>query len=337
MNAEKIAPENIVDFASRRRASIHTATGAKPKLLFVDDEERILNAMRALFRSHYDVVVTTDGYHALELLKRDRFHLLVSDQRMPGMLGIEILRQAKEISPNTVRILLTGFSDLAAIVGSVNDGEVYRFINKPWDNQELQGIIADAVRIGVELADVPPIVPARGAESRVLSSSHAEEGVIVLESKLDILRQVCDMLPTCRVIHARNASEALEIMTKYEIGIIVSSTEGRQKDELAFFSLLKREHPQIITIVVAHSGDSESVIDLINNARIFRYVFKPIKEGLLHQYLKSALTQYRNFKALPKLLLQQSVPIQAGASQSSPPGQALVAKMRGLRSFFTKK
>ena len=80
-------------------------------------------------------------------------HVIISDQRMPVMPGVELLRQAREISPHSVRILLTGYSDLASIVGSINDGEVYRFISKPWDNQDLQTTVAEAVTIALELAD----------------------------------------------------------------------------------------------------------------------------------------------------------------------------------------
>jgi serine/threonine-protein kinase len=80
-------------------------------------------------------------------------HVIVSDQRMPGMTGVELLRQSRDISPRSVRILLTGYSDLASIVGSINDGEIYRFISKPWDNQELATTIGEAATIALELAD----------------------------------------------------------------------------------------------------------------------------------------------------------------------------------------
>ena len=89
---------------------------------------------------------------ALERLKARRFQVLVSDQRMPQMTGVELLREVKEISPNSVRMLLTGYSDLAAIVGSINEGEVYRFVKKPWDNAEMQKTVADAVAIGANWA-----------------------------------------------------------------------------------------------------------------------------------------------------------------------------------------
>src|SRR5215831_13408574 len=123
----------------------------RPKILLLDDEERILNALSALFRYKYQVFTATTGEKALAILNQYHVHVVVSDQRMPTMTGIEFLRRAKVVSPNTVRILLTGFSDLSAIIESVNDGEVYRFLNKPWGNQEIQAVVADAVTIGIAL------------------------------------------------------------------------------------------------------------------------------------------------------------------------------------------
>ena len=73
-------------------------------------------------------------------------HVIISDQRMPVMQAAT-MGAAREIAPHSVRILLTGYSDLAAIVGSINEGEVYRFISKPWDNRDLQTIVAEAVTI----------------------------------------------------------------------------------------------------------------------------------------------------------------------------------------------
>ena len=104
----------------------------KAKLLFVDDEERIVNLLRMIFRSEYEVFIATSGQDALEIIGKHSIDVIVSDQRMPHMLGIELLDEVRKRSPGTMRILLTGYSDLAAIVGSVNQGEVFRFISKPW-------------------------------------------------------------------------------------------------------------------------------------------------------------------------------------------------------------
>src|SRR4051794_29265386 len=107
----------------------------KPRVLFVDDEPRILSTMRMLFKANYELFFADSGAKALELLKTQVVDVIVSDQRMPGMTGIELLRQARELNPNAMRILLTGYSDLNAIIGSVNDGEIFRFVNKPWNNE----------------------------------------------------------------------------------------------------------------------------------------------------------------------------------------------------------
>jgi len=110
------------------------------KILFVDDEARILRALKALFRDH-KVTIENDARASIELAKYGDFDVVVCDQRMPGMEGIEVLRQIKEAAPRAMRILLTGYSDLKAVLGSVNEGEVFRFVNKPWNHTELKAIV----------------------------------------------------------------------------------------------------------------------------------------------------------------------------------------------------
>src|SRR5882757_8157949 len=117
----------------------------KARVMFVDDEPRVLTTMRMLFRAHYEVYFAEGGPQALELLKKQPVDVIVSDQRMPGMSGIELLRAARELNPNAMRILLTGYSDLNAIIGSINEGEIFRFVNKPWSNEDLSTTVARAV------------------------------------------------------------------------------------------------------------------------------------------------------------------------------------------------
>ena len=119
------------------------AISTKAKVLLVDDEERILRTLGMLLRMQYDVISTTDGHEALRILQRERIHLLISDQRMPIMTGTQLLRQAKQMSPNTMRILLTGYADVDAAVDAVNEGEIFRYINKPWGPKELRDTIAE--------------------------------------------------------------------------------------------------------------------------------------------------------------------------------------------------
>lgn len=132
----------------------------KPAVLFVDDEQRVLNSMRALFRREYDVHVTTVGSEAIQLLRDNTIDVIVCDQRMPEMTGVEVLGGAKEVSPGTVRILLTGYADLDAIEGSINVGEVFRFLSKPCPPNHLR----ETVKLAVEIAKTTRLEEEKAAQ-----------------------------------------------------------------------------------------------------------------------------------------------------------------------------
>jgi len=118
-------------------------------LLFVDDERRVLTSMRAMFRREYDVLLANSGQEAIDLLRDQRVDVIVSDQRMPGMTGVEVLKAVKHLAPNAMRILLTGYADLKAIEASINEGEVFRYLTKPCPSEELKEAIGLAAGIAV--------------------------------------------------------------------------------------------------------------------------------------------------------------------------------------------
>lgn len=121
-------------------------TGNKLKVLFVDDEANILASIQRLLRKEaYQFRSTTSPIDALRLVAEEEFAVVVSDHRMPEMEGTRFLEQVKEISPRSVRILLTGYADLNSTIDAINRGSVYRFISKPWSDQELLAIIHQAV------------------------------------------------------------------------------------------------------------------------------------------------------------------------------------------------
>lgn len=116
-------------------------------LLLVDDEPHILSALRRLFRPDgYKVLTANSGAEALELLAMHRVDVIVSDQRMPNMTGVEFLRRTKALHPDTIRMTLSGFTDLQSIIDAVNEGAVYKFLTKPWDDDLLRGHVAEAFR-----------------------------------------------------------------------------------------------------------------------------------------------------------------------------------------------
>jgi response regulator RpfG family c-di-GMP phosphodiesterase len=120
-----------------------TQRPAKLKALFVDDEPMILEGLSQLFDMTYDVYTACSGQEAIDYARQTPdLAIVVSDQRMPGLKGIDVLRAIKEISPDTIRILLTGFADADAILDSVNVGEVFRYVRKPWNPDELTALLS---------------------------------------------------------------------------------------------------------------------------------------------------------------------------------------------------
>lgn len=106
------------------------------KVLFVDDEANILNAIkRSVIYEDYSSMFTLSGEKALELIKTNEISVIVSDMKMPGMNGFDLLRKVKEISPNTVRLVLSGYNQLSQILATVNSIGVFKYITKPWDDE----------------------------------------------------------------------------------------------------------------------------------------------------------------------------------------------------------
>lgn len=107
-------------------------------VLCVDDEQNILNALKRLLRKEpYRLLTCDSGKEGLEILAGNEVHVVISDQRMPGMSGTDFLRQVKESHPNVIRIILTGYTDVDSITQSINEGHIYKFFLKPWNDQHL--------------------------------------------------------------------------------------------------------------------------------------------------------------------------------------------------------
>jgi two-component system response regulator HupR/HoxA len=108
------------------------------KILIVDDEPANLRSLERLFREDYEVLTAGSGAEALKLLEQHEIALLITDQRMPEMTGIELLKATVPLRPRMVRIVLTGYTDVDALVEAINCGQVYRYATKPWNNDELR-------------------------------------------------------------------------------------------------------------------------------------------------------------------------------------------------------
>ena len=113
-------------------------------ILYVDDEAHNLTSFAATFRIEYQIHTATNGNDALEILRNNEIKLIITDQRMPEMTGIQLLEKISPEFPDTIRMILTGFSDIEVIIEAINSGRVFRYITKPWDENELRMTIENA-------------------------------------------------------------------------------------------------------------------------------------------------------------------------------------------------
>ncbi len=116
-------------------------TPNKELILYVDDEERNLDSFKIIFRKDYDVLVAKSAQEGLEMLEKNEIRLVITDQRMPNMTGVEFLEKIAHLYPEITRIILTGYSDMEAIISAINKGRVFRYITKPWNKDELKETI----------------------------------------------------------------------------------------------------------------------------------------------------------------------------------------------------
>jgi diguanylate cyclase (GGDEF)-like protein len=136
LREDKRLPDHLLERKSRART-----------LLLVDDEENIIASLRRLLRRDgYHIITANSGAQGLQQLAENKVDVILSDQRMPGMTGVEFLRRAKELYPETIRMSLSGYTELQSITDAINEGAIYKFLTKPWDDELLRGHVNEAFR-----------------------------------------------------------------------------------------------------------------------------------------------------------------------------------------------
>ncbi|MBV8075398.1 MAG: hybrid sensor histidine kinase/response regulator [Planctomycetaceae bacterium] len=143
-------------------------------LLVVDDEVDVLESLRHLFHRTYRVLTASNGAQALEILGHQEVHLILSDQRMPGMTGDEFLVHARKLQPDAIRMLFTGYADIQAVINAVNEGHIFRYILKPWDATELEGILRQGAEQFELLAERKRLIAELQAANRQLTRANEE-------------------------------------------------------------------------------------------------------------------------------------------------------------------
>lgn len=257
------------------------------RILFVDDEERILRSLALQFRREYEVLTESDPHRALQRLKSESVHVLVSDQRMPGMTGAELLAAAQQIAPQTLRILLTGYSDLDAAVAALNNGGIFRYLTKPWDAQQMAFTLRQAGELALRQAPATAAVlqspvPATTALKLLLLDDDPQT--------LEVVAEFC-VAGGHRLLRAANLAEALQFLNHESVDLLVSDLKLAGEDTVPLLKTLARLHPRLLSLVVTPFQDTQALLKLINEAQIFRYLPKPIRKGLFDKGLQAAAAQ----------------------------------------------
>jgi len=146
----------------------------EPKsLLIVDDEPENLDVLEAIFEDEYNIHTAINGAHGIEVFRKNPgIEVVISDQRMPVMTGIDMIRELKQLSPNLVSVVLTAYTDVEPMIAAINQGHIYRFLIKPFDTEEIRAVIDECMNVYWQTNALKTVVNSLGAQNTTLYETH---------------------------------------------------------------------------------------------------------------------------------------------------------------------
>jgi len=266
-----------------------------PTILLIDDEPLLLNSLERLLEDDFLVLKTTQQARAMELAQTYQPVVAISDQRMPGMLGHQLLECIKTISPKTMRILLTGYADLEATVGSMNYSEVFRYISKPWKADKLLETVHLAASIYARMEEVEQ------DKLKGINKTSITPSVLVVCNQLSEIDEVSKGLMEYQIKTASSAGRAILHLQEEEIAVLllIGISDSARVSEIEFLSLVRRVSPETVPIFLSNGTDKETALRLINESSTFRYLSKTIKREDLNLVVRQAIAQHEWLKENP--------------------------------------
>ncbi|KRU23438.1 response regulator [Psychrobacter piscatorii] len=308
----------------------------KPKIAFIDDEPRILRSLKMHFRQSHDVFVTTDATELMKYVSEHDVQVVISDQRMPDKQGTEVLRDVKEASPNTIRILLTGYADLNAVIDSVNDGEIYRYITKPWQNDELKKIVNKATEIAQQTQDITQNMK-QGDESQSFMNASSKRNILVLDDDESIYQEIKNQFKsTYTVSWASNLEQAAKLLQKKKFGVTITDATLNEENITPIVYALKNIQPDLMVLMLTEFKDAHMVIDLINKGQVYRCLPRPTNFSIMSISLDRAFEHHERLVQQPILATRhhvEEVP-EAETFNFSERLKGFFAKFRGWRMMM---
>ena len=265
------------------------------KILLVDDEQHLLNALRRELKDHYEIEAFSDPVTALEHCRNTQFDLVVADYKMPGMNGIEFLKQFRRLQPDSPRILLSGEADINALIRMINETHIYRFLAKPWNKAELLSSIRQA------LAHRDAIIENRrqSANSRgdpITAPTQQDDTpfhVVLVDSDEQLLALKTDALTEesgqaslygaiqqelkreshakafkCVVESFRTAQDAIAHAKHNRCDLVITAQTLYDMDGIQLLSQMRHEHPNVARILISSYPDQTMMLEAINEAEV---------------------------------------------------------------------
>ena len=271
--------------------------------MFVDDEERIVRLLKTMFRSTYEVHTALSASEALSILQTVPVDVIASDQRMPHMTGIQLLSEVRQRWPDTIRLLLTGYSDLVAIIGAVNEGEVFRFLNKPWDQEELRSVIAEAVQAAQHARAARMALEAAPGHDDYRPQFNITSQLLAIDGVDSDRQEMVEMFTQDYQVHAAsNLDEAITILGQERIDVVVTTIDLEGVADMSgFLEELTRADPALTIVVTTSHPQSDTIIKLINHGRIYRFAIKPLSPNIFRLAVNAAVREHHRRLADPRV------------------------------------
>lgn len=307
----------------------------KPKIAFIDDEPRILRSLKMHFRQSHDVFITTDASELMKYVSEHDVQVVISDQRMPDKQGTEVLRDIKAASPNTLRILLTGYADLNAVIDSVNEGEIYRYITKPWQNDELKQIVNKATEIAQQTQEITQnTMQGNDTQRYVGGRTGSNRNILVLDDDESVYQQIKSHVKSAYTVSwASNLEQAAKLLQKKRFGVTITDSTLNKENITPIVYALKNIQPDLMVLMLTEFKDAHMVIDLINKGQVYRCLPRPTNFSIMSISLDRAFDHHERLVQQPILAARHHVEevTESEALNFSERLKGFFAKFRGWR------